>query len=172
MMTTRGVSDVSDVDEEYIECLCHHRKVPSDEHVAVHIVGVEYARAPQDGESSLPYPIDEVDQICARLTQMADEKGLTSMDLLATMVACRVQPLQRHPHLIYHMGGSRDPCRLSMKELRLVHMARRVNLISAAQMGEGEWRRGNAPYGWDHPAPMSVAAGAVSPAADLWQAMR
>ncbi|KAI4971000.1 hypothetical protein ZWY2020_001914 [Hordeum vulgare] len=52
------------------------------------------------------------------------------------------------------MGGRRDPCRLSTKELRPVHVARRVNLISAAQMDEGEWQWGKAPYDRQHPAPV------------------
>ncbi|KAE8818042.1 hypothetical protein D1007_04141 [Hordeum vulgare] len=213
MTMSRGAWDGIDVDEGYIECLRHRRKLSSAEHVAAHIAGAEYATSLQDGEkvvfvehfarglglpvitffrrflthfalprhhlsanaylqlavfftmcdgfveieprldlscrlfyfkkqtvvnkttnvkemaafsegffyvknivpahdfinmpdffdmplvdklnwqSALPYPIDEVDQICTRLTQMADEEGLPGVDLLATMVARLIQPL-------------------------------------------------------------------------------
>ncbi|KAE8818300.1 hypothetical protein D1007_03930 [Hordeum vulgare] len=101
--------------------------------------------AMQNWKYALPYLIDVVDQICTRLAQLAEKEGLTRVDLLAIMVPRPVQPLQHRPHLICQMGDRRDPCRLSMKELRLVHVASQVNLISAAQMDEGEWQWGKAP---------------------------
>ncbi|KAE8784581.1 hypothetical protein D1007_41817 [Hordeum vulgare] len=85
---------------------------------------------------------------------MFEVEGLTAVDLLATMVLHRVQSLQCRPHLICQMGGRHDPCRLSTKELRAHHVARRVNLISDNQMDEDEWSWGKAPYERDHPAPM------------------
>ncbi|KAE8815729.1 hypothetical protein D1007_06785 [Hordeum vulgare] len=106
-------------------------------------------------QSAMPYPINKVDQICTRLSQLADEEGLTRVDLLATMVARRVQPLQHRPDLICQMGDRRDLCRLSMKELRPHHVARWLNLISVGQMDEGEWRWGKDPYVREHPAPVT-----------------
>ncbi|KAE8792691.1 hypothetical protein D1007_32738 [Hordeum vulgare] len=103
----------------------------------------------QNWNSDLPYPIDEVDLICSRL---AEKEGLTGMDLLTTMVAHRVEPLQHRSYLICQMGDRRAPCRLSTKELGPVHVARRVDLISATHMDEGEWQWGKAPYDRQHQA--------------------
>ncbi|KAE8806133.1 hypothetical protein D1007_17735 [Hordeum vulgare] len=73
-----------------------------------------------------PQAIEEVDQLCTRLPQLTDLEGLTAVDLLTSLVAHRVHLLQHRPHLIRQMGGRRDPCRLSTKDLRAVHVARRL----------------------------------------------
>ncbi|KAE8804686.1 hypothetical protein D1007_19356 [Hordeum vulgare] len=47
-----------------------------------------------------PKPISEVALICAHL-DILEKGGLLGRDLLTTMVACRILPLQRRPHLLY-----------------------------------------------------------------------
>ncbi|KAE8776607.1 hypothetical protein D1007_50719 [Hordeum vulgare] len=89
-------------------------------------------------KSELPHSAVEVEPICTRLVQMVDVYGLKAVDLLATMVSCRVQPLRHRSHLIYQMGGQHDPCWLSRKELRAHHVRRQVNLISATLMYEDD----------------------------------
>ncbi|KAE8767064.1 hypothetical protein D1007_61619 [Hordeum vulgare] len=82
-------------------------------------------------------------------------RGLLARDLLATMVARRVLPLQRRPHLICQMGGLHDHCWLSTKNFRAGAVARNVNQISSTNMDDGgDWELGMAPYGRNHPAPL------------------
>ncbi|KAE8803161.1 hypothetical protein D1007_20930 [Hordeum vulgare] len=61
-----------------------------------------------------PKPIPEVAQIGAHLDILQD-RGLLGRDLLTTMVTRRILPLQRQPHLVFHMSGRYDPCRTSTK---------------------------------------------------------
>ncbi|KAE8774518.1 hypothetical protein D1007_53075 [Hordeum vulgare] len=108
-------------------------------------------------KSTLPKPISEVKQICAHL-EILKARGLQAADLLATMVARRILPVQHRPHLICQMGDRYDPCRLSTKNLRASRVAYHVNLISSASMDEGgEWEWGMPPYNRSHPAPMPPA---------------
>ncbi|KAE8780392.1 hypothetical protein D1007_46473 [Hordeum vulgare] len=50
-------------------------------------------------QSDLPHPVVEVKLICTRLG-LLEVEGLTVVDLLAIMVACRILPLQRRLHLM------------------------------------------------------------------------
>ncbi|KAE8796847.1 hypothetical protein D1007_28146 [Hordeum vulgare] len=61
-----------------------------------------------------PKPISEVALICAHL-DILEKGGLLGRDLLTTMVARRILPFQRRPHLICQMSGRHDPCRLFTK---------------------------------------------------------
>ncbi|KAI5000686.1 hypothetical protein ZWY2020_010645 [Hordeum vulgare] len=61
-----------------------------------------------------PKPISEVALIYAHL-DILEKGGLLGRDLLTTMVARRILPLQRRPHLVCQMSGRHDPCRLSTK---------------------------------------------------------
>ncbi|KAE8774312.1 hypothetical protein D1007_53338 [Hordeum vulgare] len=98
--------------------------------------------------------IPEVKMICTHL-DILKAQGLLARDLIATMVARRVPPLQSRPCLIYHMGGRRDPCWISTKNFQDNTVAQQVNLISSASKDEGgNWEWGMAPYDRDHPAPM------------------
>ncbi|KAE8772250.1 hypothetical protein D1007_55758 [Hordeum vulgare] len=107
-----------------------------------------------NSKMDLTHPAVEVKLLSARL-EILEAEGLTSIDLLATMVAHRILPLQRLPHLICQMGGRHNPCGLSMKVLRASSMAARVNLISSASMDEGdEWEWGKAAYDRANPALM------------------
>ncbi|KAI5022148.1 hypothetical protein ZWY2020_058878 [Hordeum vulgare] len=101
-----------------------------------------------------PRPHLEVALICAHL-DILGKSGLLGRDLLATMVVRRILPLQRRPHLVYHMSGRLDPCRLSTKRFTPGAVARRVNLISTARMDEGgEWTWGMVPFNRAHSPPM------------------
>ncbi|KAE8766800.1 hypothetical protein D1007_61928 [Hordeum vulgare] len=92
--------------------------------------------------------------ICAHL-DILEKSGLLGRDLLTTMVVRRILPLQRRPHLVCHMGGRHDPCRLSTKRFTPGAVVRRVNLISIARMDEsGEWTWGMSPFNMAHPPPM------------------
>ncbi|KAE8783369.1 hypothetical protein D1007_43136 [Hordeum vulgare] len=97
-------------------------------------------------DAKTPKPIFEVALICAHLN-ILEKGGLLGRDLLTTMVACRIPPLQRRPHLVCQMSGRHDPCRLSTKRFTPGAVARRVNLISTARMDEsGEWTWGMSPF--------------------------
>ncbi|KAE8796460.1 hypothetical protein D1007_28593 [Hordeum vulgare] len=97
-------------------------------------------------DAKTPKPISEVALICAHL-DILEKGGLLGRDLRTTMVARRILPLQRRPHLVCQMSGRHDPCRLSTKRFTPGVVARRVNLISTARMDEsGEWTWGMSPF--------------------------
>ncbi|KAE8793867.1 hypothetical protein D1007_31456 [Hordeum vulgare] len=99
-------------------------------------------------------PIPEVAQIGAHL-DILQERGLLGRDLLTTMVTRRILPLQRRPHLVYHMSGRYDPCRTSTKSFTASAVARGVNQISTARMDDsGNWAWGVAPYSMSRPPPV------------------
>ncbi|KAE8819691.1 hypothetical protein D1007_02351 [Hordeum vulgare] len=105
-------------------------------------------------DAKTPKPHPEVVLICAHL-DMLGKSGLLGRDLLATMVVCRILPLQRRPHLVCQMSNRLDPCRLSAKKFTPGAVARRVNLISTARMDKGgEWTWGMPPFNGAHPPPM------------------
>ena len=68
----------------------------------------------QNWDAKTPKPHPEVALIRAHL-DILRENRLLGRDLLATMVVCRILPLQRRPHLVCQMSGRLDPCRLSTK---------------------------------------------------------
>ncbi|KAE8788170.1 hypothetical protein D1007_37868 [Hordeum vulgare] len=108
----------------------------------------------QNWDAKTPKPHLAVALIRAHL-DILGKSGLLGRDLLATMVVRRILPLQRRPHLVYHMSGRLDPCRLSTKRFTPGAVARRVNLISTARMDEGgEWTWGMSPFNRAHPPPM------------------
>ncbi|KAE8780490.1 hypothetical protein D1007_46377 [Hordeum vulgare] len=76
-------------------------------------------------DAKTPKPISEVALICAHLDIM-DKGGLLGRDLLTTMVAHRILPLQRRPHLVCQMSDRHDPCRLSTKRFTPGDVARRL----------------------------------------------
>ncbi|KAI5005382.1 hypothetical protein ZWY2020_032625 [Hordeum vulgare] len=105
-------------------------------------------------DAKTPKPIPEVALICAHLNILA-KSGLLGRDLLTTMVARRILPLQRRTHLVCQMSDRHDPCRLPTKRFTPGAVARRVNLISIARMDEsGEWTWGMSPFNRAHPPPM------------------
>ncbi|KAE8784237.1 hypothetical protein D1007_42155 [Hordeum vulgare] len=92
-----------------------------------------------------PKPIAEVAQICAYL-EILEKGGLLGRDQLTTMVARRILPLQRRPHLVCQMSGRHDPCKMSTKRFTPGAVARRVNLIFTAHMDDnGNWLWGMTP---------------------------
>ncbi|KAE8788605.1 hypothetical protein D1007_37313 [Hordeum vulgare] len=102
-------------------------------------------------DAKTPKLIPEVALICAHLDIL--EKGsLLGHDLLTTMVALRILPLQRRPHLVCQMSVRFDLCRLSTKRFTRGAVARRVNLISTARINEsGEWTWGMSPFNRTRP---------------------
>ncbi|KAE8787555.1 hypothetical protein D1007_38492 [Hordeum vulgare] len=105
-------------------------------------------------DAKTPKPISEVALICAHL-DILEKGGLLGRDVLTTMVARWILPLQRRPHLVCQMSGRHDPCRLSTKRFTPGAVARRVNLISTACMDEsGEWTWGMSPFNRPRPPPI------------------
>ncbi|KAE8805692.1 hypothetical protein D1007_18187 [Hordeum vulgare] len=51
------------------------------------------------------------------------------------------------------MGGWRDPCRLSTKDLKSLAVKRRVNVITTTKLPQDGWVWGKEPYSRIHPAP-------------------
>ena len=64
----------------------------------------------------------------------------------------QVLPLQRRSCLIGEMIGLQDPNRMGSTRLSPEQVARSVNDISKANLGEG-WRFGKASYNQSNPAP-------------------
>ncbi|KAE8789092.1 hypothetical protein D1007_36781 [Hordeum vulgare] len=76
-----------------------------------------FATAPptrQNSNAKTPKPHPEVALIRAHLDTLR-ESGILGCDLLATMVVCRILPLQRRAQLVCQMSGRLDPCRLFVK---------------------------------------------------------
>ncbi|KAE8802310.1 hypothetical protein D1007_21855 [Hordeum vulgare] len=118
-------------------------------------------------DAKTPKPIPEVALICAHL-DILEKSSLLGRDLLTTMVARQIPPLQRRPHLVCQMSGRHDPCWLSTKRFTPGTVVRRVNLISIAHMDEsGEWTWGMSPFNRVHPPPMLFEnlQGSLSPPA-------
>ncbi|KAE8779183.1 hypothetical protein D1007_47820 [Hordeum vulgare] len=139
---------------------------PSRDYIKLPPFAIALPTAKLDWKVTLPKPINEVAQVCAHLDNL-NISSLLARDLLATMVARRVLPLQRRPHLICQMGGRHDPCQLSTKNFRVGAVARNVNLISAANMDEGgDWEWGMASYDQNHLAPVRLQ-NYQQPAADM-----
>jgi len=83
---------------------------------------------------------------------MRTQEGLTGTDLLAAFIMRRVLPLQGRSCLIGEMVGLQDPNRMGSTRLSTEQVARGVNDISKANLGE-DWRFGKAPYSQSNPAP-------------------
>ncbi|KAI5005640.1 hypothetical protein ZWY2020_032883 [Hordeum vulgare] len=108
----------------------------------------------RNSDAKIPKTIPEVALICAHL-DVLEKSGLLGRDILTTMVARRILPLQRRPHLVCQMSGRHDPCRLSTKRFTPDTVARRVNLISIARMDESkECTWGMSSFNRAHPPPM------------------
>ncbi|KAE8788624.1 hypothetical protein D1007_37188 [Hordeum vulgare] len=139
---------------------------PSSDFINLPPFAIAPSTAKKNWKTLLPKLIDEVKLICAHLDDLKVQ-GLLARDLLATMVACRILPLQRQLHLICQIGGRHDPCWLSTKNFRAGAVARNVNLISSANMDEnGDLDWGMAPYDRSHPAPVCLQ-GYRRPATDV-----
>ena len=76
---------------------------------------------------------------------MRTQEGLTGTDLLAAFITRRVLPLQRRSCLIGEMIVLQDPNRMGSTRLSAEQVARGVNDISKANLGE-DWRFGKALY--------------------------
>ena len=76
---------------------------------------------------------------------MRTREGLTGNDLIAVFIMRRVLPLQRRSCFIGEMVGLQDPNRMGSTRLTAEQVARGVNDISKANLGE-DWRFGKAPY--------------------------
>ena len=83
---------------------------------------------------------------------MRTREGLSGNDLIAAFIMRRVLPLQRRSCLIGEMVGLQDPNRMGSTRLTMEQIARRMNDISKANLGE-DWRFGKAPYSQLNPAP-------------------
>ncbi|KAE8805961.1 hypothetical protein D1007_17872 [Hordeum vulgare] len=118
---------------------------PSRDFINLPPFAIAPSTAKQNWKKLLPKLIDEVKLICAHLDNLK-AKGLLARDLLTTMVARQILPLQWRPHLICQMGGPQDQCWLSTKNHRAGTVAWNVNLISSANMDEGgDWDWGMPP---------------------------
>ena len=76
---------------------------------------------------------------------MKTREGLTGNDLIAAFILRRVLLLQLHTCLIGEMAGLQDPNRMGAARLSEDQIARRVNEISKANLGD-DWRFSKAPY--------------------------
>nr|XP_020156940.1 uncharacterized protein LOC109742265 [Aegilops tauschii subsp. strangulata] len=83
---------------------------------------------------------------------MRTQEGLTGTDLLAAFIMRRVLPLQGRSCLIGEMVGLQDPKCMGSTRLSAEQVARGVNDISKANLGE-DWRFGKATYSQSNPAP-------------------
>ena len=83
---------------------------------------------------------------------MRTQEGITGTDLLAAFITHRVLPLQRRSCLIDEMIGLQDPNRMGSTRLSAEQIARGVNDISKANLGE-DWRFGKAPHSESNPMP-------------------
>ncbi|KAE8799597.1 hypothetical protein D1007_24976 [Hordeum vulgare] len=68
-------------------------------------------------QSDLPHPASKVKLIYTPL-ELLKVEGLTATDLLATMVAHRILPLQCGPHLICQISTRHERCQRATKEQR------------------------------------------------------
>ena len=76
---------------------------------------------------------------------MRTQEGLAGTDLLSAFIMRRVLPLQGRSCLIGEMVGLQDPNRMGSTWLSAEQVARGVNDISKANLGE-DWRFGKVPY--------------------------
>ena len=115
-----------------------------------------FAIAPPRAKTNWGYsprrPSQEIVNLCERVTVMRTQEGLTGTDLLAAFIMRRVLPLQGRSCLIGEMVGLQDPNRMGSTRLSAEQIARGVNDISKANLGE-DWRFGKAPYSQSNPAP-------------------
>ena len=108
-------------------------------------------RAKTNWGYSLLRPLQEIVNLCERVTVMRTREGLTDTDLLAAFITRQVLPLQRRSCLIGEMIGLQDPNRMGSMWLSGEQAARAVNAISRANLGE-DWRFGSriARRTWHH----------------------
>lgn len=97
-------------------------------------------------------PLQEIINLCERVTVMRTHEGLTRTNLLAAFIKCWVLPLQGRSCLICEMVGLQDPNRMGLTRLSAMQIARGVNDISKANLGE-DWEFGKAPYSRSNQAP-------------------
>ena len=102
---------------------------------------------------SLRRPSQEIVNLCERVMVMRTQEGLIGTDLLAAFITRQVLPLQRRSCLISKMVGLQDPNRMGSTRLSAEEVARGVNDISKANLGE-DWRFGKEPYSRDNPPPV------------------
>ena len=87
---------------------------------------------------SLWRPSQVIVNLCERVTVMRTQERLTGTDLLAAFITRRVLPLQRCSCLIGELIGLQDPNRMGSTRLSAEQVARGVNDISKANLGE-DW---------------------------------
>ena len=81
---------------------------------------------------------------------MRTQERLTGTDLLAAFITRQVLPLRMRSCLIGKMIGLQDPSRMGSTRLSVEQIARGVNDISKANLGE-DWRFGKASYSRSNP---------------------
>ena len=89
-----------------------------------------------------------VDEVLSELLK----QDFNADDLLYTMVARRVCPLQRRVHKIYDMSGLLDPTRLSRHQLNRSDVMKRVRAIATSTLKD-DWLWHVKPYHRARPAP-------------------
>ena len=67
---------------------------------------------------------------------MKEREGLIGTNLITIFIVSRVLLLQQHSHLIGEMTGIQDPNRMANTRLSADLVARRVNDISKANLGD------------------------------------
>ena len=97
---------------------------------------------------------------------MRTDEGLSCTNLLAAFIMRRVLPLQGRSCLIGEMVGLQDPNRMGSTWLSAEQVARGVNDISKANLGE-DWRFGKAPYSQTNPVPQVSVSSSYFAAAHL-----
>ena len=83
---------------------------------------------------------------------MRTREGLSGNNLIAAFIMRRVLLLLRRSCLIGEMVGLQDPNRMGSARLTAEQIARCVNDISKANLGE-DWRFGKVPYSDSNPTP-------------------
>ena len=109
-------------------------------HGADRIILPAFAITPSRAKMNRGYlprrPSQEIVNLCERVTVMRTQEGLTGTDLLAAFIMRRVLPLQGRSCLIGEMVGLQDPNRMGSTWLSAEQVARGVNDISKANLGE------------------------------------